>query len=89
MFPKKKRKKEKKCVENNIHVPLHDCMQKKEFHFKSRFHNHKLDACHIFISFIRKLTQQQGGKQGKCHLKSKFMLFQTSLLLLSILLFVN
>lgn len=83
MFQKKKEKKKKKCIENNIHVPLHDCMQKKKvFHFKSRFHNHKLDACHIFI---RELTQQQGGKQGKCHLKSKFMLFQTSLPLLSIL----
>ena len=56
--------------------------KKKVFYFKSRFHNHKLDACHIFI---RELTQQQGGKQGKCHLKSKFMLFQTSLPLLSIL----
>ena len=30
MFQKKKRKKKKKCVKNNIHVPLHDCMQKKK-----------------------------------------------------------
>lgn len=27
---KKKRKKKEKCIENNLHVPLHDCMQKKK-----------------------------------------------------------
>ena len=48
-FHVSKKKKEKKRKSALKIIYMYPCMivfKKKVFHFKSRFHNHKLDACH-------------------------------------------
>ena len=72
-FHVSKKKKEKRRKSALKIIYMYPCMivckKKKVFHFKSTFHNHKLDACHIFISFIRELYTTTRVKAGKMSLK--------------------